>query len=109
MNLKATNEELFNFDDVSQEIEDELDQEEDMKRFAAEFPGAMDYLMGTPEKPGKYFKLMNKFLDKFDYVSFEPMVLSLAVIGMLEAGWEPSDIFAEVDGTIESHFAQTNE
>jgi len=101
--LKASNEELFDFSDLPDNIDEEIEMEELRKKFEAEFPHALGYLLGDQNKLGKYFKLQDKFDQKFDFVEFEPMILSLAVMGMLENGWGTDDIMHEVSDTIESH------
>lgn len=101
--LRASNEELFDFSDLPDNIDEEIEMEELRKKFEAEFPHALGYLLGDQNKLGKYFKLQDKFDQKFDFVEFEPMILSLAVMGMIENGWSPDDIMHEVSDTIESH------
>lgn len=103
--LKSTNEELFDFSDLPHNIDEEIEMEELRKKFEAEFPHALGYLLGDQNKLGKYFKLQDKFDQKFDFVEFEPVILSLAVMGMLENGWSPDDIVAEVCDTIDSNIA----
>lgn len=108
--LTKSNEELFDFSDVSDEIVEELELEESAKtysaRFDAQFPQVLDWAF---HKDSKIHKLINEFDDKFDIVPAYEWLLRMTILEMSQYGFSVNDIYRDVGLAIDEIYSDDGE
>ena len=93
--LEKSNEELFDFSDVDEGVEFELDQEEDLENYKN---AVNDFLQ----------EMHPKILDWFD--KNHPKVNELLVLrewidaGLIHSGWDPEEIFELTTDNINTYY-----